>query len=240
VDEQGIKQNLEKVREGIERAAREAGRDPAQVRLIVVTKTHPSQIIHLLAREGIYCIGESYVEEALAKIEETWNIGGIEWHMIGHVQSRKARQVCEHFHYLHSLDRVKLARGLDRRLEDLDRKLPVLLECNVSGEETKFGWPAWQEENWESLLPEIEEVLSFPNLEVRGLMTMAPYFDDQELARPYFRKLRRLRDYLEGHFPDSRWDELSMGMSGDYEAAVLEGATWVRIGSAILGERNKP
>jgi PLP dependent protein len=237
MDADYIRDNLSQVIDQIDRAARQAGRDPAEVRLIVVTKTHPARIVRQLADLGVRYIGESYVEEAIPKIEETKDISDLEWHMIGHVQSRKARHVVEHFDYLHSLDRLKLARGLEKRMDIRSKKLQVLLECNVSGEDTKYGWTAWREEEWEDLLPEIEEVLNFPNIEVRGLMTMAPFLPDQELARPYFRKLRMLRDYLARHFPECCWDELSMGMSGDFEAAVLEGATWVRVGSAILGER---
>jgi PLP dependent protein len=236
MDADRIMHNLEGVRGRIERAAQEAGRNPQDVRLIVVTKTHSAEVVRLLAGAGVAYIGESYVEEALPKIEQTRDLG-IEWHMIGHVQSRKARQVVDHFHYLHSLDRLKLARGLERRIESSVPKLPVLLECNVSGEETKHGWNAWDEDRWEGILPEIEEVLKFPKIEVRGLMTMAPFYDDPDLARPYFRKLRGLRDFLALQFPENSWNELSMGMSGDFEAAILEGATWVRVGSAILGER---
>jgi PLP dependent protein len=232
-----LRENLAEVRSRVEQAARDAGRDPEEVRLIVVTKTHPAQVIRLLADEGVKHIGESYVEEALPKIEETRDLPDLQWHMVGHVQSRKARNVVENFHYLHSLDRIKLARLLDKRIEKPTTKLPVLLECNVSGEDTKFGWQAWKEEHWQDLIPQIEEVLEFPNIEVKGLMTMAPFLPDPELARPYFRKLRLLRDYLANRFPESSWGELSMGMSGDFEAAVLEGATWIRVGSAILGER---
>jgi PLP dependent protein len=236
MDADRILHNLAGVRGRIERAAQEAGRNPQDVRLIVVTKTHPAEVVRLLAGAGVAYIGESYVEEALPKIEQTRDLG-IEWHMIGHVQSRKARHVVDHFNYLHSLDRLKLARGLERRIENSVQKLPVLLECNVSGEETKYGWNAWDEDRWEEILPEIEEVLKLPKIEVRGLMTMAPFYDDPALARPYFRKLRILRDFLALKFPENSWNELSMGMSGDFEAAILEGATWVRVGSAILGER---
>lgn len=236
MDADRILNNLDGVRGRIERATQEAGRNPQDVRLIVVTKTHPAEVVRLLVGAGVAYIGESYVEEALPKIEQTRDLG-IEWHMIGHVQSRKARHVVDHFNYLHSLDRLKLARGLDRRIENSVPKLPVLLECNVSGEETKYGWNAWDEDRWEEILPEIEEVLKLPKIEVRGLMTMAPFYDDPAMARPYFRKLRGLRDFLALQFPENSWDELSMGMSGDFEAAILEGATWVRVGSAILGER---
>ncbi len=157
--------------------------------------------------------------------------------MIGHVQSRKARPVAELFDYLHSLDSLKLARRLDASCGEFGRRLPVLLECNVSGEETKFGYPAWQEDRWDALLPEINEIASLPNLELRGLMTMAPYLDNPEQARPYFSRLRRLRDFLQSRVAGASLSELSMGMSADYQVAIEEGATWVRIGTAIFGPR---
>jgi pyridoxal phosphate enzyme (YggS family) len=157
--------------------------------------------------------------------------------MIGHVQSRKARAVCEQFACLHSLDSLKLAARLDRFAGELKRCLPVLLECNVSGEETKFGLPAYREESWENLLPEIDAILALPNLQIRGLMTMAPFLADPEETRPYFRRLRRLLEYFDRQYPRPEWRELSMGMSADFEAAIQEGATLVRIGTAILGER---
>ena len=132
---------------------------------------------------------------------------------------------------------ISLAERLSRQGGEAGRKLPVLLEMNVSGEESKFGFPAWQEERWQELLPDFEKILSFPNLEVRGLMAMAPFFDDAEPARPYFSKVRRLQEALMRWLPGANWNELSMGMSGDFEVAIEEGATWVRIGQSILGER---
>jgi pyridoxal phosphate enzyme (YggS family) len=138
---------------------------------------------------------------------------------------------------MHSLDSLKLAQRLDRFAAELGRKLPLLLECNVSGEETKYGWPAWDEDRWEALLPEVAQVIELKNLEVRGLMTMAPFFDEPELARPYFRRLRRLQEFFKRCLPRANWQELSMGMSGDYIVAIQEGATIVRIGTAIMGPR---
>jgi pyridoxal phosphate enzyme (YggS family) len=161
----------------------------------------------------------------------------VEWHMIGHVQSRKAQMVAENFAWVHSLDSLKLARRLDRFAAEAGRRLPVLLECNVSGEATKFGWPAWDENRWPELLPALGEVAELPNLELRGLMTMAPFFDQPEAARPYFQRLKRLQGFLAEALPRVQLTELSMGMSGDFIAAIQEGATLVRVGTAILGSR---
>ena len=232
-----IVRKLEQVQSRISLAARQAGRNPQDIRLVVVTKTHPIQDIEILLDEGINCLGESYVEEALPKISALATRSGIEWHMIGHVQSRKARQVCENFHTLHSLDNLKLAKHLDRFAAETGRTLPVLLECNVSGEESKFGWPAWDESQWRALLPQIGEVLALTHLKVTGLMTIAPLTDDPERARPYFQRLGKLRTYFSNLLPQVNWLELSMGMSADFEIAIQEGATLVRIGQAILGPR---
>ncbi len=166
-------------------------------------------------------------------------VSELEWHMIGHLQSRKARLVCEHFAYLHALDSLKLAERLDRFAAELGRKLPVLLECNVSGEQTKFGYPVWHEDSWQELAGGILPVYwILPHLQVRGLMTMAPFFDEPEPARPYFQRLRRFQAFLMKYFPQADWAELSMGMSGDFTVAVQEGATLVRVGTAIMGARS--
>ena len=143
----------------------------------------------------------------------------------------------EYFDYLHSLDSLNLARRLDGFCAKFNRILPVLLEFNVSGEESKSGWPAWDEAHWVGLLDEIQEILQLPHLQVGGLMAMPPYFEVAERSRPYFKRLRKLQEYLVRNLPQVGWQELSMGMSGDFEIAVQEGATWVRVGQAILGAR---
>ena len=213
-----------------------AGREPGSVRLVVVSKSQPLSVIRAAIAAGISTFGENYIEEAVEKIvamRETT----IEWHMIGHVQSRKADLVAANFAMVHSLDSLKLARRLERFCFGLSRTLPVLLEFNVSGEQSKFGFPAWKEENCHGLESEIEQILVFPHLRVCGLMTMPPYFDDPERTRPYFRRLRHLQEFLAKRFPEENWKELSMGTSVDFEAAIQEGATFVRIGQAILGSR---
>jgi pyridoxal phosphate enzyme (YggS family) len=161
--------------------------------------------------------------------------------MIGHVQSRKASQVVAYYDYVHSVDRLKIARRLSRFADQSGRTIPVLLECNVSGEASKYGFPL---ENWEqdgaverAFFATVEEILALPGLEVRGLMTMPPYVDDPEEVRPLFVSLRMLRDALQGRFPSVDWRHLSMGMSNDFEVAVEEGATMVRIGRGIFGPR---
>ena len=171
------------------------------------------------------------------KIQSLAEQSGVEWHMIGHVQSCKARLVADHFALLHSLDSLKLAQRLDRFAAERDRILPVLLEFNVGGEESKSGWNASDEAQWNRLLPDVSAILDLPNLRVHGLMTMPPLETDPNEARRFFAGLRRLRDHLASQFSQVDWHELSMGTSADYPVAVEEGATLVRVGTAIVGAR---
>ena len=221
-------------------AARTAGRDPGEVRLVVVTKAQPVEVVQAAIQAGAHILGENYPEESVSKISYLGPQSGVEWHMIGHVQSRKARLVIEHFDLLQSLDSLKLAERLERMAAEAGRTLPVLLEFNVGGEESKHGWPAMQEKDWPALYPDVETILGLGYLEIRGLMTMPPLEMDPEDARIYFRNLRRLRDHLAVRYPQADWRELSMGTSADYETAVQEGATLVRVGTAIVGPRSYP
>lgn len=230
-----IKRHYAQVMEEISSTAQAAGRRPEDIRLVVVTKGHPAKVIDILYELGVRDIGENRVGEALFRQELIQGMDDLNWHMIGHVQSRKAGDVVGHFSMVHSVDRVKLARRMDRAAEAYGLVQPVLLQFNVSGEETKSGWSADSPDQWEGLLPDIEAVLALDGLDVRGLMTMAPYSENPEDARLSFVRLRKLRDYLAGRFPGQNWSELSMGMSGDYRVAIQEGATILRVGTAILG-----
>jgi pyridoxal phosphate enzyme (YggS family) len=253
-----IRERYEKVLGRINFAAQSSGRDPDSIRLVVVTKLQPVEIVHEAIAAGARFLGENYADEAVGKMislqmdrpkfskffEKEAGVqnvskqqSGVQWHIIGHVQSRKARLVCEYFDYLHSLDSLKLAQRLDSICMEFERVLPVLLEFNVSGEQSKSGWPAWNEAHWTDLLKEINPIVEFPHLRVEGLMTMPPFFENPEDARPFFKRMRKLQEFLARYIPRADWKELSMGMSGDYEVAVQEGATWVRIGQAILGPR---
>lgn len=233
----GIGENILRVQERINLSAKSCGRTADQIRFLVVTKGHPIETVESVVAAGAKDLGENYVEEALPKIDNFTAGDKLRWHMIGHVQSRKAKDVSEHFDWVHSVDSIKLARRLDRFAGQFNRQLPVLLECNVSGEGTKFGWPAWNELNWGALVDELAPLIELENIILNGLMTMAPYFDQPEAARPYFQRLRKLRDFFASQFPQHKWQELSMGMSGDFEVAIQEGATMVRIGTAIVGTR---
>jgi len=223
--------------ERIEQAAQSAGRDPAAVRLVVVTKTHPLESVRAALEAGARDLGENYAEEGAAKVEAIDPVDGLCWHMIGHVQSRKADLVASHFNFVHALDSFKLAARLDRFARETGHRLPVLLEVNVSGESSKFGYTAWNEANWDALCPEFEQVAALPNLEIRGLMTMPPFAAEPEASRPFFRRMRALQAYLDQRLPQAVWRDLSMGTSLDFSVAVEEGATLVRVGAAILGPR---
>lgn len=218
-------------------AARKAGVDPRSVKLLVVTKSQSVEVTRAAIEAGANILGENYPEEGVLKLQALREFSAVEWHMIGHVQSRKAQLVAVNYHFLHSLDSLKLAKRLDRYCGETGRSLPVLLEFNVGGEESKGGWPAWDETRWPELLSELAEILALPNLKVRGLMTMPPLGETAEFSRSFFRKLKHLQEYLSAQFPQVDLSELSMGTSFDYEAAVEEGATFVRVGTAIVGVR---
>jgi pyridoxal phosphate enzyme (YggS family) len=219
-------------------AARKSGRNQDDIRLVVVTKSQPLEIVQAAIEAGAHILGENYPEEGVMKIQSLPPQTGVEWHMIGHVQSRKARLVADHFALVHSLDGLKLALRLNRFAAEANRTLPVLLEFNVGGEESKSGWDASNQATWEALLPDVNSILELPNLRVRGLMTMPPLGLDPEDSRRFFLHLRLLRDYFADQLPGGEWRELSMGTSADYPVAVEEGATLVRIGTAIVGARS--
>ncbi len=239
-----VHQNLARVQERIAAAALRAGRDPARVTLVAVTKTFPPRVVLAAYDVGMRHFGENRPEEGVPKLlQVNAAVAGEHptWHMIGHVQSRKAALAVAHFDVIHSVDRLKIAHRLSRLAAAAGRELPALLECNVSGETTKYGFPVgrWQEDNAqrETFFAACAEVLTLPGLRVKGLMTVAPIAADPETVRPVMASLRALRDALAERFPEHSWQELSMGMSDDFEVAVEEGATLVRIGRAIFGPR---
>jgi PLP dependent protein len=232
-----IRQRYLQTLDTIAASARKAGREPESVRLVVVTKLQPIEVVEAAIEAGAQILGENYPEEAVQKIMQLQSQTKVEWHIIGHVQSRKARLVAEHFALFQSLDSLKLAERTDAFAAEFKRILPVLLEFNVGGEERKAGWGAADETRWLDMLDDVRAITALEHLQVRGLMTMPPLFSDPEAARPYFQRLRRLRDFLAQHIPQVEWRELSMGTSADYAVAVEEGATLVRVGQAILGQR---
>ena len=223
-----IEKNLGSLLGRIRAAAGRAGRDPASVRLLAVSKTHPAESVREAFEAGQRAFGESRVQEADSKIALLPS--SIEWHFIGHLQTNKIRRALPHFRLFHGVDNPGLAGQMDRIAGECGAFPRVLLEVNVSGEGTKFGFAP------DALKAGIASLLALPRVQIAGLMTMAPYSDDPEAARPFFAALRKLRDEIEQQ-TGTPLPELSMGMSGDFEAAIAEGSTIVRVGSALFGER---
>ncbi|MEJ2038277.1 MAG: YggS family pyridoxal phosphate-dependent enzyme [Desulfosarcinaceae bacterium] len=212
-------------------AAARAGRDPASVRLVAVSKTKPAEQVRHAAAAGAEIFGENYIQEARDKFNALTDLP-LQWHFIGHLQSNKAKFAIRLFDLVHTVDSVHLALALNKHAAGVGKVQEILIQVNISGEATKSGTT---EKNVQGL---IESTLEMPNLKVRGLMTLPPFFDAPEKARPFFAGLRMLRDRLQAAFGDKvNLKELSMGMTGDFEVAIEEGATLVRIGTALFGER---
>ncbi len=220
--------NLELIRQGMAAACARAGRDPASVLLVAVTKTHPPELVAEAVRLGLNVFGESKIQEAKAKIPLC--SGKSRWHMIGHLQTNKSRDAVHLFEMIQSVDSLHLAEEISRRAEQASKTLPILLEVNIVGEASKFGYKP------EQLLSELERLNALPRLEIHGLMTIPPWTPLPEKARPVFRKLRELKGQCE-NLLGVPLPHLSMGMSHDFGVAIEEGATMVRIGSALFGER---
>lgn len=222
-----IKENILRVMERIEKAAQGVGRNPEEIKLVAVSKTVESARIKEAIEAGVSILGENYVQEAQKKIEEIGRI--VSWHFIGHLQSNKAKYAVSLFDMIHSLDSISLAEELNRRAEKEGRTMNAMIEVNLSGEATKFGAE-------EARVFDIaRRVLNLSHLSLVGLMTMPPYFDDPRLSRPYYIRLRELKEKMIKEGIQLR--ELSMGMSNDFEIAIEEGATFVRVGTAIFGMR---
>lgn len=223
-----LQENLTRIRSRIDQACERSGRQPDSVRLMAVSKNQSPELVAQAASAGLTLFGENRIQEAKVKIPLC--PGQLEWHFIGHLQSNKSRDAVSLFHVVQGVDSLALAEELQKQTLKQARSLPILLEVNVAGESSKFGW------NPDRLLAELLQLNALPRLVVQGLMTIAPYAVDPEQVRPIFRRLRELRDrctdLLGAPLP-----VLSMGMSGDLEVAIEEGATLVRVGTALFGER---
>jgi PLP dependent protein len=231
-----IRENIAGARERVEAAARRAGRPSGDIALMAVTKTHPPEIIREAYGAGLRLFGENRVQEFAGKMGAVADLAGAEWHMIGHLQTNKAAKAVELFGAVDSVDSVKLAEKLDAAARQQGKKVPVLIETNVGGEVAKSGVAPDSRELEDLLLaaPRLD------GLEFRGLMTVPPFSDDPDGARSYFRKLRQLREAIAARkLAAVQMDTLSMGMSHDFEVAIEEGSTCVRVGTAIFGERAK-
>ncbi len=225
-----IADNLRNIWERMENSAREAGRDPESVRLVAVSKTKTAEAVMEATQAGQLIFGENYVQELTAKASQV--SGPVEWHFIGSLQSNKVKYISGLVTLIHSVDRLSLAEEIEKQWGKLGKTCDILVEVNVSGEKSKAGTTTTD------AVRLVRDIARLPHLRIKGLMTMPPFFDEPEAARPYFRELRELAGKISSEgIPNVEMKELSMGMSGDFEVAIEEGATLVRVGSAIFGYR---
>lgn len=225
-----ISKNIDVIRNRIMQETTQAGRSPDSVRLVAVSKTCSADDVKSAYHAGQIIFGENYVQELAAKAASVFE--PVQWHFIGHLQSNKVRQIAGIVTMIHSVDRLSLAEEISRQWGKLGTVCHILVQVNVSGEPTKSGT------TMQEAMELVQNVSRLPNLMIKGLMTMPPFFDDPELARPYFAELRLLAEAIrQKNIPGVQMEELSMGMSGDFDAAIKEGATLVRIGTAIFGQR---
>lgn len=228
---QSIQSNLETIKKRIEDAAIAAGRNPSDIKLVAVSKTKPAEAVIEAAEAGATIFGENYIQESIEKAEAISN-PDISWHFIGHLQSNKAKFAVKIFDLIHSVDSFKLAKELNKQAGKIGKTQNVLVQINISMEETKSGV---SEEEAEAL---VRDISGLENISVKGLMTMPPYYNEPELVKPYFKALKKISDKIEAlNLANVSMKELSMGMTGDFEPAIAEGSTFVRIGTAIFGSR---
>lgn len=232
ITENRMAANIDHVRSIIAESALRVGRAPEEITLVAVSKTMPVELVQMAYNLGVTDFGENRVQEALPKIA-AFHPQGLRWHMIGHLQSNKAAKVVSPFFCVHSVDSLHLAQTLSRHAAEQGKHLSVLLQINVSGEASKEGMPLAETSEL------ARQIVALPHMQVEGLMTIAPLAEDPEQVRPVFRALRLLRERLRAELPQCSLQHLSMGMTGDYSVAIEEGATIVRIGRAIFGERQK-
>ena len=222
--------NLDSIQKRMAAACDRAGREANSVTLLAVTKSHPPEVVQAAAKLGLTVFGENKVQEAKAKMPLC--PGNLRWHMIGHLQSNKCRDAVELFKMIQSVDSLPLAQEINKRAEQAARTMPILLEVNVAGEASKFGYQP------EQLLAELKQLNALPRIEIQGLMAVPPWSADAEKTRPHFRRLRELKERAEAVL-GAPLPHLSMGMSGDFEIAIEEGATMARIGTELFGPRTK-
>ena len=226
-----ISQNLADIEQRITQAAVNAGRDPETVQLVTVSKTISADVIHQAIDAGVTVLGENYIQEARTKFEQLATLP-VTWHFIGHLQTNKAKYAVRQFDLIHTVDSSRLAAAINREAAKIDKVQSILIQVNIAQEATKSGI---ETENAETL---VREIAQMDHLALKGLMTMPPFFNAPDRVRPFFRQLREIRDQLQKlDLPGVNLTELSMGMTGDFEVAIAEGATFVRIGTAIFGER---
>jgi hypothetical protein len=232
-----ISENYHILREEVRRTAEKCGRSPDGIKVVLVTKYQPVERINAAIEAGADQLAENYPELLIPKLPLITNASRIKWHMIGHIQSRKTDLVMDHFDYVHSVHSLKIAQRMQNRGEEKKHILPILLEVNLSGEESKNGYRVAAPQEYETFLTNIREISVMSHLELRGLMVMPPFTESSEDSRKYFSDLRLLLDKVNSEIPGLDLIELSMGTSQDYQVAIEEGATLLRIGTLVFGER---
>ena len=234
---QEIANNYRKIMDHITTICNRSGRNPNDVQLVVVSKYKTEDLIQAAYDAGARVFGENYPELTIPKIEALKKNIHLEWHMIGHLQSRKVKLIPGNFSLMHSLDSLGLAEKLNHFVEENRSVQRVLLEVNVAGEISKGGWDASNQKNWYKIIEEINKIIAMPSLKIEGLMAMPPLSDTPEDSRAYFKKLRLFQEFLMKETDEKYWRDLSIGTSSDYEVAIEEGAKYIRVGQAILGRR---
>ncbi|NPA94000.1 MAG: YggS family pyridoxal phosphate-dependent enzyme [Thermodesulfobacteria bacterium] len=224
-------ERLEQIRAHVEEACRRSGRNPDEITVVAVSKRKPASMIRELFNCGQRVFGENYVQEGVAKVEELADLHEIKWHFIGHLQRNKAKLAVQHFDWIETVDSERLANALNKRAQELNKCVNVLVQVNIGQEESKYGVMK------EDVPPLLEHVHGLSNLKLKGLMTIHPVSSSKEEARKWFRQMAALKRELEASYPEMDLSELSMGMSRDYDIAIEEGATIVRIGTALFGPR---
>ena len=237
IDASVILNNIKTIQDKMSAAAVKSGRNLSDVRLMAVTKTKPAEVVSCLLEAGIRCFGENYPDETVGKIDAFRTAPDVRLAMIGHLQSRKAKIVADLFDEFQSLDRIEIAEKMESLCAERNRVLPVFIECNVGDEDSKSGWHFEDSSIPDQFLSDFEKIQKMPHLDIRGLMILPPYAEDGELNRKYFIQTRNIAAYLNDHC-GAHLTELSMGTSSDYPAAIEEGATIVRIGTALVGPRD--
>jgi len=234
-----IADRYNRILERVGNTAIRCGRKPEDIQLVVVTKGQSAEKIAQVIAAGATVLGENYPEETSKKISLIEKTSSkFEWHMIGHLQSRKIKYVVNEFSMIHSIDRMEIAIDLNKKLLEEGRSIPALIEANLSGEETKHGFSVWDENEWPVFVEKVKELSELTQLVFKGLMTMPPFTENPEQSRPFFKKCSNLADFCRKMTRQDDFYQLSMGTSLDFETAIEEGATLVRIGEAIMGKRN--
>lgn len=233
---------LSSVLERVARAAERSGRSPDEITVVAVSKTKPISAIIEAYEAGVRHFGENRAHELEQKVDQLTELPDLQWHFIGRLQTRQSQPVATHAAMFHAVDRLKIAKRLSSQLSQMERTLPIFIQVNVSGEDTKAGFECSDWENngkqCESLIQALERIAELPHLEVRGLMTMAPWGAPEATTRHIFRRVRELSAWVQSTMPHLKLPDLSMGMSGDFETAIEEGSTYIRVGSAIFGARS--